>query len=48
MLLKQSFVIKYELFSKSIETEAVFAKTEMNKEWNINFFQNSLLTLQHT
>ena len=28
---------------KSIETEAVFTKTGMNNEWNINFLQNSAL-----
>ena len=28
-------------------TEAVFTKTEMNTEWNDNFFQNSPLGIQH-
>ena len=29
--------------SKCIEIEAVFTKTEMKNEWNINFFQNCYL-----
>ena len=29
------------VLKKSIETEAVFTKTEMNNEWNINFRQNT-------
>ena len=33
----------YEVCSKSIETEAVFAKTKMYNQWNINFLQNILL-----
>ena len=27
----------YEVCSKSIETEAVFTKIEIDNEWNINF-----------
>ena len=30
-----------EVCSKSIETEAIFTKTVLNNEWNINFLQNS-------
>ena len=29
------------MYSKSVETEVVFTKTEMNNKWNINFLQNS-------
>ena len=32
---------------KIIETEAVFDKTEINDEWNINFLQNSTPSIQH-
>ena len=32
---------------KSIETEAVFTKIEMNDEGNINFIQNSSSGLQY-
>ena len=28
------------MFSKSIETEAVFVKTEMNNELSVDFLQN--------
>ena len=38
--IKRLFVSKYELCWKRINTEAVFARTEMIKEWNINLFQN--------
>ena len=38
---------KYELCLKSIETEAVFTKTEMNYERNVDFLQNTLLVIQH-
>ena len=31
----------YELCWKSIETEAVFTKREMNNEWNVDFLQNT-------
>ena len=31
------------MHSKSIGTEAVFTKTEMNNEWNINFFFEYML-----
>ena len=31
------FFSKYEICSKSNETEAVFTKTEMNNEWSISF-----------
>ena len=34
--------------SKSIGTEALLSKTEMNKEQNINFLQNKTLGIQHT
>ena len=30
---------KYVGCSKYIKTETVFTKTEMNSEWNINFFK---------
>ena len=39
--MKYYFFAKYELCSKSIETEAVFTETDMNNEWNINFLQNA-------
>ena len=39
--MKRWFSSNYELCWKSIETEAVFTKTEMNNEWNINFHQNT-------
>ena len=32
---------KYELCWKSIPTEAVFTKTEMNNEWNVDFLENT-------
>ena len=35
--MKRLFSSKYELFWKSIETEAVFAKKVMNNDWNVNF-----------
>ena len=35
------------MYSKSIKTEAIFTKTEMNNEWKINFLQNSPLGMQH-
>ena len=35
------FSSKYELCWKSIETEAVFTKREMNNEWNVDFLQNT-------
>ena len=38
--MKRWFSSKNDLCWKSIETEAVFTKTEMNNEWNINFLQN--------
>ena len=31
----------YEVSLKNIGTEAVFTKTEMNDEWNVNFLQNT-------
>ena len=34
------FFSKYERCLKSIETEAVFTKTERNNEWNVSFQQN--------
>ena len=33
--------------AKSIETECMCHKTEMTKEWNGNFLQNSLWGIQH-
>ena len=36
------------MFSKTIKTEAVFMKTIMNDERNINFLQNNPLLIQHT
>ena len=36
-------VVRGRYIKKSIETEAVFIKTEMNNEWDVNFLQNSLL-----
>ena len=41
---RQGFLLfssKYEVCWKSIETEAVFTKTEMNNEWNVDFLQNT-------
>ena len=35
------FLKKYELCWKSIPTEAVFTKTEMNNEWNVDFLENT-------
>ena len=35
--MKRWFSLKFELSWKSIETEAVFTKTEMNNEWNVDF-----------
>ena len=29
----------HKVYSKSIKTETVFNKTEINKEWNVNFLQ---------
>ena len=34
--------------SKGFKTEAVFTKTGLNIELNINFLQNSLFGIQHT
>ena len=39
--MKLSFSSKYELCWQNIETEAVFTKTEMNNEWNVDFLQNT-------
>ena len=39
--MKRWFSSKYELCWKSIETEAVFTKREMNNEWNVDFRQNT-------
>ena len=33
--------------SKSIETEALFTKTEMDNERIVNFLQNSPVSIQH-
>ena len=41
-------ICSYAVYSESIETEAVFIKSEMNNEWNINFLQNSSPGTQHT
>ena len=30
-----------DVFLKTIETDAVFTKTEMNNEWKVNFLQNT-------
>ena len=38
---KHKFSSKYDVCTKSIETEAVFTKMEMNNEGNINFLQNT-------
>ena len=38
---KRSFSSKYELYWKSIETEAVVTKTEINDEGNVHFLQNT-------
>ena len=39
---------KYNMFSKSTDTEAVSIKTEIDKEWNVHFFfQNTTLGIQH-
>ena len=35
-----------EAYSKSIKTEAVFTKTEINNVWIINFLQSNLLSIQ--
>ena len=36
--MKRYFSIEYYVFfTKTIETEVVFTKTEMNNEWNVNF-----------
>ena len=40
------YLSSYKLCFTSIQTEAVFTNTEMNNEWNINFFQNSPLGIQ--
>ena len=34
--------------SKSIKTDIVLTKREMNNNWNINFLQDILLGIQHT
>ena len=34
---------KYNIFSKSNKTEAVFTKTEMSNEEKVNFLQNNPL-----
>ena len=38
----------YEACSKSIKTEAIFTKIEMNNEWNVNFLQNTYVGMQYT
>ena len=37
-----------ESCSKSIETDAVFTETEIDKEWNINFLSDSPLGIRQT
>ena len=39
---KYRIIWELKMFSKSIETKAVFTKTEMNNDENISFLQNSL------
>ena len=39
--MKRWFSSKYEICWKSIETEAVFTKSEMNEERNVDFLQNT-------
>ena len=39
--MKRRFSLKYEVFSEYISPEAVFTKTEMNNEWNVDFLQNT-------
>ena len=34
-------IYKYEICSKSVDTETVFTKTKRNTVWNIGFLQNS-------
>ena len=38
----------YKVCSKSTEKEAVFTKTKINNEWNVDFFLNSRLGIQQT
>ena len=37
------YVYMYKVCSKNIKSEAVFTKTEMNNDWNVNFIQESHL-----
>ena len=39
--MKRSFSSKDKLFWKSIETECIFTKREMNNEWNVDFLHNT-------
>ena len=39
---------KREMWSKIIKIGSVFTKSEMNNEWNINFLQNNLLSIQQS
>ena len=39
--------LKYVMCWKSIKSEAVFTKTQMNNEWNINFFKKPPWYLAH-
>ena len=41
------FLSKYKFSSKSIKTETIFSKREINKEWNINSIQNSPLDIHY-
>ena len=43
-----SFQSYYEIYSESIETEAVVTKAEMNNERNVNLLQNSPLGIRDT
>ena len=37
----------YELYWKSIKTEALFTKIEMNNEWNVKFLKNCPFGIQY-
>ena len=37
----------YKVYSKSIKTEVLLTKTEMNNEWNVIFFKIVLLSIEH-
>ena len=44
----QIIFVVCKVCSKSVETEAVLSKTQMNNEWNINFLQNRSFGIQYT